>query len=106
MNFMKRITVSVLLAAAALVSLSVAPAKLQTISSPDGRMELTVNTDGAIRYTLSHDGVILMENSEISMTLTDGTVYGGSDANLRKFTVSHIDETVPAIAYKIDHDVP
>lgn len=99
-NFMKRITVSVLLAAAAIVSLSAAPAKLQTISSPDGRMELIVNTDGAIRYTLSQDGVTLLENSEISMTLTDGTVYGGSDANLRKVTVSHIDETAHAVAYK------
>ncbi|MFI3317631.1 MAG: glycoside hydrolase family 97 protein [Rikenellaceae bacterium] len=53
-----------------------ASAKEIKISSPDGKTEAIINTDGQLKYSLSQDGVELLAPSPISMTLSDGTVWG------------------------------
>ncbi|MFR9621110.1 MAG: glycoside hydrolase family 97 protein [Rikenellaceae bacterium] len=58
---------------AATMSASAKPIKL---SSPDGKTEAIINTDGQLRYSLRQDGVEVLAPSPISMTLSDGTVWG------------------------------
>ena len=79
--------------------LSAAP-KAFTLKSPDGRMKVEISTDGGIRYSLTHDDVLLLENSGLSMSLTDGTVYGGPESKLRRARIGSANRTVKAVAYK------
>ena len=79
--------------------LSAAP-KAFTLKSPDGRMTVGISTDGGIRYNLTHDGVLLLENSRLSMSLADGTVYGGTESKLRRTRTTSINQTVKTVAYK------
>lgn len=71
---MKRI---LLLLASAFVSvLSFAAQKDYSVVSPDGRTSAGITLGDRITWTLVQDGVQLIAPSVISMTLTDGTVYG------------------------------
>ena len=95
---MKRISLFFALLSVA-VGLSAAP-KNFTLKSPDGRMKVEISTDGGIRYSLTHDDVLLLENSSLSMSLTDGTVYGGPESKLRRARTCSVDRIVKAVAYK------
>lgn len=95
---MKRILLFFALLSVA-AGLSAAP-KAFTLKSPDGRMKVEISTDGGIRYSLTHDDVLLLENSGLSMSLTDGTVYGGPESKLRRARIGSANRTVKAVAYK------
>ncbi len=95
---MKRIVLFLALLSVA-AGLSAAP-KAFTLKSPDGRMRMEISTGGGIRYSLTHDDVLLLENSCLSMSLADGTVYGGPESKLRRTRTTSIDRTVKAVAYK------
>ncbi len=60
--------------------ISISTAKAQTgewsVTSPDGKLKLTVNVGQTIAWGLSLNGRTLIDPSPISMTLTDGTIYG------------------------------
>lgn len=63
--------------ASAFVSvLSFAAQKDYSVVSPDGRTSAGITLGDRITWTLVQDGVQLIAPSVISMTLTDGTVYG------------------------------
>lgn len=92
----------ILIAALALilsVSAMAAP-KQPVLNSPDGRITVSVSVDGGVTYTVSKDGVQLLAPSGISMTLSDGTVYGGPQAKLQKVTRRSVNTVLPAVAYK------
>jgi len=95
---MKRILLFFALLSVA-AGLSAAP-KAFTLKSPDGRMKVEISTDGGIHYSLTHDDVLLLENSGLSMSLTDGTVYGGPESKLRRARTGSANRTVKAVAYK------
>ena len=91
-----------LLAAAALSALSCASAlandgSIQVIS-PDGHLRATVIVGSEITYMVSTDKENILSPSTISMTLSDGVVFGQGD-KLRKVTRRSVDTTIPAIAY-------
>lgn len=72
------------LAAAVLAAdMSFAAPKNFNVASPDGRINVEVSITSGISWSLSQDGICLVAPSEISMTLADGTVYGGQQ-KLRK----------------------
>lgn len=81
------------------VGLSGAP-RAFNLKSPDGRMKMEVSTAGGISYSLTHDDVLLLENSNLSMSLADGTVYGGPESKLRRARTGSANRTVKAVAYK------
>ena len=66
-----------------LLSAFSATAKNYSVQSPDGRLVVDVNTGDRLTYSLSSDGETLVRDSEISMLLGDGTIYGGN-AKVRK----------------------
>ena len=55
----------------------VATAKEHRLVSPDGRLCVEVESGEDLNWALSYDGQQVVAPSEISMTLADGSVYGG-----------------------------
>lgn len=69
-----------------------------TLLSPDGKISVDVNTGKSLTYSVSLNGKPVLSDSEISMTLSDGSVFGGKakGASSRKFSV---DQTVSTTMY-------
>ena len=84
------------IAAILVATMATAATKPQTLKSPDGTIEVTV--DG-FTYSVAADGVQMLAPSAISMTLTDGTVYGGG-AKLQKVTRKAVSQTIEPAVYK------
>ena len=73
-------------------------AKDYVVTSPDGSVTVTVSDGDAVSYWVDCNGVVLLEPSFISMTLQDGTVFGGKD----KFRVTRrtVDESFDVQNFK------
>ena len=91
---MKKI-LSVMLLAAAAATLNAAE---YDVTSPDGKVQAKIVCDGATRYSLSYDGQALIVDSPVSMTLSDGTVWGAS--KVRKAGRKSVDEPIKATFYR------
>ena len=92
---MKKIIISAVLCVCGLVAYAAAP-KPQTLTSPDGKTTVTFDK---FKYSVDVDGKQILAPSAISMTLADGTVYGG-DAKLVRTLRKTVDQTVPTHIYK------
>ena len=92
-----------ILAAAAFCAAAVLPASAKDsvykVASPDGHLSATVVVGKTISYSVSRDEISLIAPSEISMSLSDGIVFGEDD-KVRKVKKSTVDQVLPAIAYK------
>jgi len=73
-----------------------AKTRVQTLKSPDGKIAVAI--DG-FKYSITADGKKMLSPSSISMTLTDGSVYGGK-AGLLKTARRSVNTTVKAQNYK------
>lgn len=69
------------------------------LSSPDGKLDIRVEVGKTVTYSLSHDGTVILEPSQVSMTLTDGTTYGVDSRFLGRKTRS-VNESIKAVNYK------
>lgn len=76
-------TALTLMAILATVGLS-AEAKDFSLASPDGKLVVKISVDESIEWSLTREGTTLLSPSTISMTLTDGTVYGGGKCKIVK----------------------
>ena len=87
----------IMVAAAVSVALGL-QAKDYVVTSPDGAVSVTVSAGETVTYSVDRAGVRLLSPSAISLTLQDGTVFGGKD----KFRVSRrsVDQTLPAQNFK------
>lgn len=94
---MKKILL-VLLSAVMAISAGAA-AKNYSVSSPDGSLVVKISTGAQLQWSVIKDGKSVLEPSTISMTLTDGTVYGDSAA-ARKVTRISMDRMLPNPLYK------
>ena len=72
---MKKHLLLTLLLSLCAISAFAAKAKPQTLKSPDGRIAVTFDS---FKYSVSADGYQVLAPSAISMTLEDGTVWGGN----------------------------
>ncbi|MDV7186597.1 glycoside hydrolase family 97 protein [Lutibacter sp. TH_r2] len=63
-----------------------------TVKSPDGKTQTEVTVGKTISYTVSQDGVLVLAPSKVSMTLSDGNVWGiGSKIkSIKKHSVNNI----------------
>ena len=73
-------------------------AKDYGVVSPDGLLSVTVSAGDFVTYSVQWDGVKLLNASRISMTLENGTVFGGKD-NF-KVTRRSVDQTFAAQNFK------
>ncbi len=78
------------------VSAFAAKPKPQTLKSPDGRIAVTFDQ---FKYSVTADGVQMLAPSAISMTLTDGTVWGGNAQPVKVIRKSY-DQTFDTPVYK------
>lgn len=99
MRKVKMMAVTLCVAAFSCFCASAAAPKTQSLHSPDGKIAVTVDLRGGIAYGISVDGVEVLAPSAISMTLSDGTVYGG-EAKLVKSTTRSVRQTLDAIVYR------
>ena len=81
-----------------LTAASAAP-KSYDLKSPDGKLGVTVKTGQEITYSVSHGQDIILKDSPVSMTLSDGTVCGG-DAKVRQAARKSGDRMLAAVASK------
>lgn len=72
-----------------------------TLTSPDGRISTNINIGEKLTYNITHDGESVLAPSPISLTLSDGEVWG-DNARLSKSSKQSIDETIPSPFYKKD----
>ena len=93
---MKRLSI---FCVAILLATGAAAQKTYELSSPGGVLKVMVESGENLTYTVEHGGDQLLDKSEVSMTLSDGTVYGGSQKapKVSRRTVNDVHSTV---AYK------
>ena len=81
-----------LIAAAAFLTLNCGASGYK-ITSPSGTIAAEIINDGALSWTVSHDGREVLSKSPISMTLTDGTVWGAG-AKVSKAEKTSVSNTI------------
>lgn len=70
-----------------------ASAKSYELQSPSGKLSATVDCAKEMTFSVSHDGRTILDPSPISITLTDGTVWG-HDGKVSKASRAKVDETI------------
>lgn len=76
-----------------------ASAKNYTVFSPDGNTEISINIDQIITYSVLQDGEYILSPSPISMTITDGSIWG-VEAKVLRVTRHSVDENISTHFYK------
>lgn len=91
--------IAAVLSAVAVAASATASPKEFSLKSPDGKLTVAVDVDETVSYSLEHDGTLLLDGSEISMTLSDGVTYGSGSRFLGK-QLRSVDETIQAVNYR------
>lgn len=81
--------------------LSPVSAKEYVLTSPDGKLNTTVKVEQTITYSINHGADVLITESPISMTLSDGVVYGAGD-KVSKVSRRSVDQMLGTVVYKKD----
>ena len=74
-------------------------AKDYKLVSPDSRLVVNIKVNDQIVWSLNHGDDILLDDSPISMTLSDGVVYGKADKVVKAVSRA-VDQTVETHCYK------
>ena len=77
-------------------------AKDYKLVSPDGKLTLDVKVNDDIVWSLNHVDDVLLTESPISMTLSEGVVYGKND-KVVKASERSVDQTIKTHIYKKSH---
>ncbi|MDR2145030.1 MAG: glycoside hydrolase family 97 protein [Tannerella sp.] len=70
-----------------------------TLKSPDGKIETAITVGKTVEYAVSHGGDRMLNPSQISMTLDDGTVWG-ENPKLAGSQTKTVNTTIDAPVYK------
>lgn len=81
------------------IAVSHAATKTYSLVSPDGKLKVSVYAGDELAYSLRHGDDVILDKSEISMSLTDGTCYGGKQRVI-KSTKRSVDNVLSTIIYK------
>lgn len=73
--------------------------KVIDLKDPSGKVQVKVTVGENITYSVCHEGDVMIEPSPISMTLTDGTVFG-KEPCLRKKSYQTENQTIYPPIYK------
>lgn len=69
------------------------------ITSPDGKLKADVEIGDRLGYSVTYNGKEVLSESMLSMTLSDGTVWGVSP-KVSKVTRKSVDGTIPSPFYR------
>ena len=87
--------ISIVLFSAAVIGLNAAEYK---VASPDGKVQAKVVCNNGTNYSLSYGNQQLIVDSPLSMTLSDGTVWGGG--KVQKVARKSVNEPINATFYR------
>lgn len=73
--------------------------KTVDVSSPDGNLNVSIIVGEEIAYSVSHKGDMVLSESAIGMSLSDGTFYG-RNPKLKKAQKTSVNKTIDAAVYK------
>ena len=73
--------------------------KVMELKDPSGKIQVHVMIGTTITYSVSHEEDVMIETSPVSMTLTDGTVFG-KEPRLRKKSYQTENQTIYPPIYK------
>lgn len=82
-------------------ALSAQAQKQHTVTSPDGRIAATVTLGDKLTYTIAHNGEIVLYDSPISLTLSNGEVWGNKP-QLVQSAQKNIRQTIASPFYRKD----
>ena len=79
-------------------SASAAP-KSYTLASPDGKITVEIKADDNLTYLVKYDGSVIVDESAVALTLSDGTVIGNAP-RITSAKKNHIAEQITAPLYR------
>lgn len=74
--------------------------KQLALASPDGLLQCAIRVGSQITYQVTYDGHEAIAPSTLSMTLSDGTVWGGAASRLIGTRKGSCNQTVPSPFYR------
>ena len=92
---MKKLWIFALLCLTGMAAFAQKPA---TVASPDGRNVVSVTFGEKLSYSVTSDGQQVIVQTPISMTLSDGTVWGDR-SRLSKRSIKNVQTKIAAFAY-------
>lgn len=78
---------------------SVAAQKQFLVLSPDNELKVNISVGNTIEYSVSHNGDLMIANSPISMSLTNGVSFG-VNPSIAKLSTKTLNDTITASVYK------
>jgi Glycoside hydrolase 97. len=78
---------------------SVEAQKTYLLASPDGKINVKVYLDDNVAYQVLHETDLILDQSPVSLQLTDGRVFG-KNAKLAKASTRTKNEVIDAVIYK------
>ena len=69
------------------------------LKSPDNKLQAIIKIGQQVKYSIHHDGDLMLDESPISMKLSDGKSFG-IDAKLSKSTTKTVNGTIESPIYK------
>ncbi len=94
-----KLTMKLIMIAAAVTITVAADAKDYKLISPDGTIQATLNTDGQMTLKINHDGAEVLSPSSISLERADGITWG-KDAKVQKAATANVNQTVKGQFYR------
>ena len=82
-----------------LTGINVFAQKAYTLQSPNGKITVTVNTGECLSYAVTHENTVVLAESPIAMSLSNGTVMG-VPAKVKSAKTTSVDQTIKAYIYK------
>ena len=77
--------------------------KTYNLESPQKKINVTITTDDDfIKYSVTHGNTIIINDTPISMELSDGKVLGAAPV-VRSFKNESVNETIKTDFYKKEH---
>lgn len=78
---------------------SVSAQKQFLVQSPDNELKVNISVGNTIEYSVSHNGDLMIANSPISMSLTNGMSFG-VNPRIAKLSTKTLNDTITASVYK------
>lgn len=69
------------------------------LQSPNGKLSTDISIDKIVTYSVSHDGDLILDKSQLSMSLSNNVSYG-INPRLVGYLTKSVDETIDASVYK------
>lgn len=84
----------------AMLPIAASAQKTYELIDPSGKLKINLIVDkNDIQYNISHDGDTMVQNSDISMMLTDGRVFG-KNPSVKKVKRNSVNATITPPVYK------